>query len=267
MKQTLCRAAFRAWPFSFAHVTLMGLLNPPLTGKREVTTKLRRYGLKFSYDPDSYIGQFIFYRGIFEEAILRKIEQHLNPGDTFVDIGANIGLHSVVASKLVGPKGQVVAFEPAAAARARLAGNLALNQISNVTVHGSALGRAEGEAKLYNLDPTNDGQATLAYAPNARSEHVKVQTLDSLGLCPNVMKIDVEGAEMEVLSGGVNTLKYFRPVLFLECIDQYLRKFGSSSKDLFTFLRDHGYSIRTLRRSSWVPADAAVDCDLIALPS
>lgn len=87
----ICKAIFRAWPFAFGHVRLITTLNPPHVDEARVTTKLRRYGLAFEYDPNTYIGRYIYYRGIFEEAILRAIECRLSPGMTFIDIGANIG--------------------------------------------------------------------------------------------------------------------------------------------------------------------------------
>lgn len=273
MRTALSKAMFRAWPFPFGHVSVMEALKPPQLPLGDVTTLLKRYGLQFRYDPNSYIGKFIYYRGIFEEQILRSIEGNLRRGTTFIDVGANVGLHTVVAANLVGPGGSVIAFEPGSTMRARVQQNLKLNRLQNVDLRPYAIGRATGSADLYVLDESNDGESTLAKPQGkCRSESVEIRTLDDelthvSGDC--VVKIDVEGAEMEVLLGAEQFVRRVRPrAIFVECIDVYLKRFGSTRREVMNWLHSAGYETRALIRGRWVAidADSERDADIWATP-
>lgn len=270
MNRFLARTLLRAWPFSFGHVTLMNVIHPPPVQGELIISRLRRYDLLFRYNPNSYIGRYLYYRGLFEEQILRRLEAFLRAGTTFVDVGANIGLHSVVAAKLVGPTGRVVAIEPATLARQRLLENISLNGFRNVTVHACAAGAQDGTARLYSPDASNDGEATLAAVGNA-SESVTVRALDSLlgdvaGDC--VMKLDIEGGEVEALRGAAAFMERVRPrAIFMECIDHHLVRMGSSSATLFSALHHIGYQVEALSNGRWIPVRTSMDCDLVAVPT
>lgn len=272
MNITLAKTLFRAWPFPYGHVRVMDAINPPQLPRGDVTTKLKRYDLLFRYDPNSYLGRFVYYRGIFEEKIVRSIEANLEPGMTFIDVGANIGQHTIIAAHLVGIRGTVIAFEPGSSMRARVLMNLNLNELSNVDLRPIALGSAPGAAELYMPDATNDGESTLA-KPKGRcqSEVVEIRTLDDevteiKGGC--VLKIDVEGSEMEVLRGAEKFVRRVRPkAIFVECIDAYLRKFGATREQVYDWLKSAGYDVRVLVRGSWVHVDQPIDGDIMATPS
>ncbi|MFC4308029.1 FkbM family methyltransferase [Steroidobacter flavus] len=252
----------------------MDTLKPGALPPGDRSTTLRRYGLRIQYDPNSYIGTYLHYRRLFEPSILKAIEANLRPGATFIDIGANIGQHTLVASKLVGPTGRVISFEPGANTRARLLRNIEINGLTNVDVRPYGLSREAGSHTLYNINTNNDGQATLAKPPgDCPSETVELRTLDEqvpdLGTgC--VVKIDVEGAETEVLRGGQRFLRNCSPRMLIECIDGHLRRLGSSSAELFQLLQDHGYKLFALQRvglsKAWRPVSQPVDCDLMAMP-
>lgn len=271
MRTLIARAVFSAWPFGFGHVGLMKMLSPPWIPAGDRTRTLRRYGLRIQYDPNTEIGRYLHYRGSFEEEILRAIERQLRPGATFVDVGANIGLHTIVAANLVGKHGRVIAFEPGSPMRSRLLRNLEINELTNVDVRPYALSRAEGVAELYMPNKYNDGQSSLAPSADSRSESVQLRTLDhemrgvdfSAGC---VLKIDVEGSEADVLIGGREFIRNVKPTMFVECIDGYLKKRGSSGAEVFQFLRDAGYELRALHRGKWEPVTQPVDCDLMATP-
>ena len=113
-----------------------------------VTTRLRGFPVKLTYDPNSEIGRYLFFRGSFEEQILKKIKQTVKSGDIVLDVGANIGVHTLVFSTLVGNSGQVVAIEPQSKVRKRLVVNLENNQIGNVHVLGCAIGAEDNVIEL-----------------------------------------------------------------------------------------------------------------------
>jgi FkbM family methyltransferase len=180
---------------------------------------------------------------------------------TFADVGANVGLYSVIAAGKVGPRGTVLAFEPQSNLATMIAENARLNALGNIVVRSHALGRTSGPGTLYQVSRTNDGAATLSVCEGERHFgepcSIAVETLDAvLDECnvPAVdgMKIDVEGAELEVLRGFANHLQTNPPEFILvECIDQHLRRFGANVEQLLSLLRSYDYSIYCLHRGRW----------------
>jgi FkbM family methyltransferase len=139
------------------------------------------------------------------------------------DIGAASGFYSVIAARAVGTTGQVVAFEPMPQSVGRLRHNIALNEFTNVSVLEVALGDKVGLAKL--VPGVEEDQAgvngSLAPDESAAPIDVEVTTVDRLvdnGAVPlpDIIKMDVEGAEIEVLGGAERTLSQRRPVLLIE---------------------------------------------------
>jgi len=135
-----------------------------------------------------------------------------------VDVGANIGAHTVFFAKTVGPEGRVLAVEPQRILYQILCANLALNLIGNTFVRQAGLGSAPGSIQVPPINYAgsfNFGGVSLGNF--TEGEQVPVITLDSLALpACHVLKIDVEGMESEVLQGGRDTLARHRPLLYVE---------------------------------------------------
>jgi FkbM family methyltransferase len=276
VRKTLAYAAFRLWPFDFGHVSLMNALNPPPVPAEAVTRRLRGFPLQMRFDPNSYIGRYLYFRGMYEEPVIKKLASLLEPGMVYVDVGANIGLHSLIAAWRVGPTGRVVAIEPQASVFEALCTNVAVNKLTNVDEIRSAVGNKEGSAVIYTVDPINSGQATLAVHSGESlfgQEQVAVSSLDDIlsrmGLDQvDVLKVDVEGGELEVLEGS-RRLFATRPPRFvmIECIDSHLQRFGHSSSDLVNWLTAFGYSVYGQSGSQWTQVVAAtgLNVDLLAV--
>ena len=146
-----------------------------------------------------------------EKALVETVLGELRPGEVVFDIGANIGTHAIAFARTVGPTGKVVAFEPDRGAAARLRRNVALNGIINVLILERALGSLEGEATLFVDDAHGSGKHSLIQAADRRRVPVRLATGDDLVVeealpAPNLVKIDVEGSELEVILGLHNTL-------------------------------------------------------------
>jgi FkbM family methyltransferase len=208
--------------------------------------------LKFK--PSTYQGRFLYYRGMYEERVIRTLSKLLAPSMTFLDIGANVGLYTIVAGHLL-RSGRVIAIEPQPDLCATLRENVALNRLSNVTIHECALGQRNGNAELFQMSRTNDGEATLNPA-NSRtfgSLSVRVRTAKEIVDRPiDCMKIDVEGAELDVLRGFEELFQRSVPqFIFLECIEGHLQRFGDSTGDLLDFLIGFGFSVFCLYRWRW----------------
>jgi FkbM family methyltransferase len=168
---------------------------------------------------DIYIGACLREYGDFslgETELFRKL---VRPGDWVVEVGSNVGAHTVELSATVGPRGRVLAFEPQRLIFQTLCANLALTQCANVWAHWMALGAEEGVLSVPHLDPAarnNFGGLSLGRA-HATGDPVALRTLDSFELpsC-RLLKADVEGMEVEVLKGSLATINRLRPILYLE---------------------------------------------------
>jgi len=167
---------------------------------------------------DQFIGRSLEIYGEFSKGEFDLFKQIIHPDMTVLDIGANIGAHTVGLSKLLRGSGRVIAFEPQRTIYHVLCGNLALNDCRNVEAHLAALGRAPGTIVVPIVDYDADGNfGGLALGSEQRGEAVPLQTIDGLNLTNcNFIKIDVEGMELEVLSGACSTLRRFKPFLYLE---------------------------------------------------
>jgi FkbM family methyltransferase len=179
--------------------------------------------------------------GRVEREVQAALVQHLRPGATFVDVGASIGFFTLLAARLVGPNGFVVAFEPQAAAVSSIRRNSLLNGFSTVKIVGAAVSAKAGQAGLRSV-----GKATAHLVPAARdAARVDVTTLDDHFVQrPRgsvVVKIDVEGHEREVLAGMTRLLGESSPVLIVET--------HGTADGIRADLAGHGYATSSLGRS------------------
>ena len=201
---------------------------------------------------DSALTELIL-RGDFEQNELAFATRFLKPGDLFWDVGANVGLFSLVAGRAVGPGGRVVAFEPASRAYSRLRENVALNPSLNIQEVQAALSDEVGDG-LMQAGVSHDAWNSLApRAPGGmqdfHSETVRLSTVDAVRAAdgpeapaPALVKIDVEGWETRVLAGG---RRFFSdpaaPPLLVEFSDEPSLHAGSSCEALYQSLLDFGY--------------------------
>lgn len=185
-------------------------------------------GLRVRFGESSLIRAFRTLEGRVETAILSELEG----GATFYDVGANIGWYSLLAARAVGPAGRVLAFEPSFANAALTQANAAVNRLANVTVMCAALtdtdgwltfldkGNLQGRLDKDDFDAQGEFRAQRNQRVLARVP-VPVARLDSWleqtgEPPPDVVKIDVEGAELGVLRGMVRTLESAGPTLVVE---------------------------------------------------
>ncbi|MBV9567006.1 MAG: FkbM family methyltransferase [Hyphomicrobiales bacterium] len=193
-------------------------LGATLLENREVRLKATRHGLMLYHSKDAYVGRSFDLYGEFSEGEIGLFRQLLQPGSVVLDIGANIGAHTLYFAAAVAPGGGVIAYEPQRAIHQMLCANLALNGITNVRALLAGAGRERGIAQVPVLDYTaanNFGGISLGMG--GPSEPVDIVPVDALGLgrC-DLMKIDVEGMEGEVVAGAGATIARFRPMLYVE---------------------------------------------------
>lgn len=152
--------------------------------------------------------------GTAEPQLQTLLRAHLRPGDTLYDLGANVGYFTLVGASLVGPTGHVVAFEPSARNAAALRRNVAMNNLTQVVVREMAVSDSVGLAGFCPGD--NDQSGTLGAGPCTVATTTIDHEVRGTGCIPDVLKIDVEGAEDRVLAGAARTLAEHRPLVVCE---------------------------------------------------
>ena len=188
-------------------------------------------------------GASVYFNGIEPEQTAAMIDA-IRPGSTVFDIGANAGYYTMLASRLTGNTGRVAALEPLPRNLAFLQRHVELNRADNVLVLPFACSDQNGTASFEFGENTAMGKISEAAGGGQLSLLVATSTLNSLSsatqLRPDVIKIDVEGAELQVLKGGEETLRTCRPVIFLSTHSAQLRS------DCLAFLKALDYDTRPL---------------------
>lgn len=237
---------------------------PVRTGKIPALNLLTRLGIARNFtaittfdkgtlvqvDLDDWIQKQIFFFGsyLLEQQETRYWCDSVKEGEIILDIGANIGYYSLLASKRIGSEGRVYAFEAAPETFKKLADNIQRNAMANVYAYNLAVTNSRGTIDLHIADTRNTGMSSIAAFADESGVTVTVScdTIDnfatdhSLGRIDRI-KIDVEGAEMMVLRGMEQTLRKYLPVIHIELIDSRLRYAGSSLTELWNFLISLGY--------------------------
>ncbi len=222
-------------------------LAPALAGYVPLATG---WGVRIVADPSRAIGRSILTTGIFDLAVSEALARLISPGDTVIDAGANVGYMTVLAALAAGPRGRVLAFEPHPELFAVLQRNVAAARdefaIAHTELHETALGATTGSAHLQCPVEfaSNDGLGRIASTPEPAGGTltVRMQTLDTaLGnRRAAVLKLDVEGAEAQVLRGAAGALgdRRIAHVVFED------HDMGNS--EVVRILRDAGYSVFSL---------------------
>lgn len=219
-------------------------------------------GVTLLLDPQDAVPRTILVSlgGQWEPAIWDSISSGLTGGAVFFDVGAHIGYDSLKASVVVGDQGRVVAFEPNPHTLLQLRSNIEASAATNVLVQPIAC--TDTDTTLTLFDSTlggNSGSSSLSRenaGPLTRSYTVRGRPIDDvvmeLGLRRlDVLKADVEGAELVVLRGAANTLRRFHPKLILEVVQRQLENMGTSVEELEAFVWSLGYrSSRQINRNN-----------------
>jgi FkbM family methyltransferase len=203
----------------------------------------------------------LYVGGSFEPNEFVFLDAVLADGMTFIDGGANDGIYSLFAARRVGRNGTVLAVEPSAREFARLLANLTLNRRLQVTAVRAALGGEEGKADLAVAELGHEGQNTMGASVSnpkvatAGHETVSVTTVDALVEAHNlgrvdVIKLDVEGSEVDALLGARRTIERFQPLIQVEMESERLASQGRTKDDLRGLLAAANYDLYVFDSSS-----------------
>ena len=211
----------------------------PITIRIFGTLRLRCY-------PDSVGASSVVYFGDYHEFNeMHFLRRFLRPGDSYIDGGANIGTYSLLAARMVGPGGKVIAFEPDPVAAARFRENIALNRFTNIEVNEVALSDSPGVIRFSEgwdvsnriLGPMETGVRVAEVNTVRLDDHLAHDTAYAMA------KFDLEGSELAALRGAHEHLITGNPPVWqLEATETQLQKLGNSRREVTTFLRDCGYT-------------------------
>ena len=211
----------------------------PINLFQGVVKKAQYFGASFNLHIDDWIQENIYFVSDYEHAELRFIKNQLQHDDVFVDIGANIGVHSLIASQILKEHGKVISFEASKKNYLRLQEHIELNNAQNITAHHVAIAESEKEITLfYNEQEANKGMVSAYGKKDALQETIKAVPLDSLLSETKIdfIKIDIEGGEYDALRGMKNILQNQQPILLIELEEDIIAKTNYEIEDILNFL-------------------------------
>jgi FkbM family methyltransferase len=218
--------------------------------------------LKVGCSTTSGYSAHVYLQGCDDVVLFRMFERLVSPGASAIDVGANIGIHTCVLSKCVGEQGVVYAYEPVKANVRDLKSNLQINQITNVVVRDVGVGSQAGSVPFHFTEDNDFNKGMSRYDPDAKRTIPVVALDDDLQSIENIalIKIDVEGMELDVIKGSRDLLGKHRPYLVVE-----LNQNDWSLSDLAELLP---YKHRVFMKpfdltGKWQPVE---DCDTSLLP-
>ncbi len=235
---------------------LVRLIHPPGSDRPIRTLVDYDDGMVLHIDTRSFCEWYIFFYGVFRPQVSRLLNRMLRPGHVAFDIGANIGMHSVVMANRVGPGGRVVSFEPDPHPFARLVQNLRLNGFDFVDARPVALSARSEKRRLHLHDATIGNFANASfYAENIGHDTtaIEVETVsldDFVARHPlsrlDVIKLLAQGEEWNILQGARQTLERYRPKVFFLYEPAYWHRQNLELLDAVKFFGGLGYSVHAV---------------------
>lgn len=202
-------------------------------------------------DLEDWVQKLVYLFGRYEyeksetAAWIKLIKSNID----IIDIGSNFGYYSLIAAGS-NSNVRIHAFEPSTQTYAKLVRNIKLNSFQNITTYNIGVSNIDGSFKLYLADKQNTGMTSLAEPDffSGKSIDIKVVKLDGFLMTNydnklSLVKIDVEGNELNVLLGMKNLITSNKPVIFIEIINEYLNKFGHSAENVFEFFKSSNYRV------------------------
>ena len=227
----------------------------------DLVVPLQNDGLVCFINTKDLIGWKIFFLGEYEKGTNKVLAKYIKKGDVVIEAGANLGSETLLMSKLVG-NGMVYGFEPNPYTFERLSINVAINSLTNVKVFDVAMGESDGNIS-FNIYPKgfcNPGMSSKYMETSITQKITVVQkTLDSFIKEQNInkvdfLKMDIQGAEMDLLIGAAETIKKNKPTIFLEALALY-----NDTKALYRKFKEYGYNVYLIGEENIEPMRSETD--------
>jgi FkbM family methyltransferase len=228
-----------------------------LLGKGDSVQVVRK-GLLWDLDLSEGIDLAIFLFGQFESGTAKVLERLVQPGSIVLDIGANVGAHTLPLARLVGPKGKVYAFEPTEYAFGKLKRNLQLNPALNLRVIAEQIrltsSGTNDPAEIYSSwkvigqEPRHPKHLGIPKSTAGAQAITLDEYRDRMGIQKiDFVKLDVDGFEVDVIRSGKDTLRRCQPAICMEISPYVLQERGTSSTELVGVLQESGFQLIDLK--------------------
>ncbi|HET6857229.1 MAG TPA: FkbM family methyltransferase [Streptomyces sp.] len=230
-------------------------LNPRLRERPRRCLTRAAFGAEFAVDTRDLIQRYIYLFGVWEPRMTQWLKRRLRPGDTFVDVGANIGYFSLLASRLVGDEGRVVAIEASPVFHDAVLRNARLNACRNVRAVNAAVSDSEKLLTFTLASSHNMGANSIVPYDGPAESTFEIEAYPLTAVLSaaeitqaRVIKIDVEGAEGGVVRGMAPMLDRLRPdaEITVEVTPARMAQLGDSVGELLELMRDHGFHVYRL---------------------
>lgn len=229
---------------------LMRLYFPFLAPKNStLLVSTLRYGIRMRLDITEYLQAHLYVFGDYELPTIRFLRSVLRPGAVCLDIGAQMGYLTLAMATAANKTTIVHSFEPESTNAARFRENVQLNDLTNVTLHQTAVSTVDGALKLYLSNDRNAGtHSTVFIESNVSTEYVEIpairlETFASSHSLPSIdiIKIDVEGAEIDVINGAIGVLQQHKPIVITELSDHLQQARGQTCTEFKELMQTYGY--------------------------
>lgn len=237
------------------HASLQGnslakkIIGPNTVYHAGTMRKCTRNGIHYVLDISDYMDHAVYFG--FSDLLdfdREDLYSMVKPGQTIFDVGGNIGDTALHFAKLQNNDGKIFCFEPVPHLFERLKHNVSINDFKNISIHNIALSDKREEL-FFNL-PQSQNSGGIFLSNKVTEESKKVLSIPLDDFCNehkieklDLIKIDVEGFELKVLKGAEQTLKKFKPKMFIEINDFHLHRAGGSAKEVVALLEQIGYKI------------------------
>ena len=256
---------------------LLRVVCPRGEGRRRYALVVPFDGGLVQVDTGSALEYSLLFRGCHEPAVVELIENVVRPGSVCLDIGANVGAHTLLMAKLAGAEGRVVAFEPHPHLCRRLRQNIGLNAYRNVQVVEAAVSDRDGEATFYGFTQGAFRQGISSLQPDDRAtDAMTVRTLDGARVAElaglercDVVKIDVEGHDAVVVRALLPLIEAHAPVLLFEYRRRRWEQANASLQDTLERLAARGYAFHHVEKQTVLPLDrerVPDGCEILCTP-
>lgn len=266
---TLVRSTLRTLGRSYPLYSGAGMIHGYLKGRQFAPTEewvvtTLRNGARMWVNPSDFAGLYVYYTGGIDRKLLWLLKKLLRPGDTFLDIGANIGVASIYASDIVGPAGCVHAFEPQADLARKIAESAELNGYENVRAHPAGLSSKDEEVIM--TMPAGDRTSASVSRDSPSSKSMTVKLLSAADFLPTLdlsqirlVKIDVEGHEYTILSSAEAFFDGCMPEAFTFESNVEQRNIPFKERPVVAWLQSRGFKFVGVPKALWPMWLASMD--------
>lgn len=267
LRRKLFKGQFKLflWLMKYKVLRKIQTISSPITGN-----------FKINLDTKNFIDSCIYYTGDYEPYLKIHYKKLIKPNDVVLDVGANIGFHSLYFAELTGSSGKVISFEPIPINFKAFQNNIELNNFPQIIANNIALGNENRFIDIHlDIDDQNPGAFNLL-ALGIKNYTIKCEKgddfLNTLSIDKvNFIKIDVEGYEYEVMKGLKSTITKYRPIINFEYDKVYQSKKNDDESNIFKFLSAMNYAFYKINgygeSSPFIYNDKIHCAEIIALPN